>query len=181
MFLPRGACRGLHKRQYALNASPHAVCARNALLQDETCGRLHFDVSPVDSQTDVVLGADDPLLSQVYLSKQQTTDLAVKVQDLLFQKDAIERLGIDGLRAQLARTKAVRQKARSTVWAVGTIRSLLRGNDLHGSRTFACCFAALSYVHLLCLLTLSSVPGVYLSRYHCSPVPRYYGLGGRTP
>ncbi|CAM9102993.1 unnamed protein product, partial [Hapterophycus canaliculatus] len=52
------------------------------------------------------------LEEQVFLSKQQTTDLAVKVQDLLFQKDAIERLGIDGLRAQLARTKAVRQKAR---------------------------------------------------------------------
>lgn len=50
-------------------------------------------------------------LSQVFLSKQQTTDLSGKVQDLLLQKDAIERLGIDNLRAQLARTKAVRQKA----------------------------------------------------------------------
>lgn len=48
---------------------------------------------------------------KVFLSKQQTTDLSGKVQDLLFQKDAIERLGIYGLRAQLARTKAVRQKA----------------------------------------------------------------------
>lgn len=47
----------------------------------------------------------------MFLSKQQTTDLSGKVQDLLFQKDAIERLGIYGLRAQLARTKAVRQKA----------------------------------------------------------------------
>lgn len=48
---------------------------------------------------------------KVFLSKQQTTDLSGKVQDLLLQKDAIERLGIDDLRAQLARTKAVRQKA----------------------------------------------------------------------
>lgn len=47
---------------------------------------------------------------QVFLSKQQTADLSGKVQDLLLEKDAIERLGIDDLRAQLARTKAVRQK-----------------------------------------------------------------------
>lgn len=53
----------------------------------------------------------DSLLDQVFLSKQQTTDLSGKVQKLLFEKDAIERLGIDGLRVQLARTKAVRQKA----------------------------------------------------------------------
>lgn len=37
-------------------------------------------------------------------------DLSGKVQDLLLQKDATERLGICGLRAQLARTKAARQK-----------------------------------------------------------------------
>ncbi|CBJ30460.1 conserved unknown protein [Ectocarpus siliculosus] len=50
------------------------------------------------------------LEEQVFLSKQQTTDLSGKVQKLLFEKDDIERLGIDGLRVQLARTKAVRQK-----------------------------------------------------------------------
>lgn len=48
---------------------------------------------------------------KVFLSKQQTTDLSGKVQDLFLQKDQIERLGIDSLRAQLARTKAVRKKA----------------------------------------------------------------------
>lgn len=49
---------------------------------------------------------------KVFLSKQQAEDLSGKVKDLLFQKDAIDRLGIDSLRAQLARTKVVRQKAR---------------------------------------------------------------------
>lgn len=56
----------------------------------------------------------DSLLVQVFLSKQQTTDLSGKVQKLLFEKDVIERLGIDGLRVQLARTKAVRQKASAS-------------------------------------------------------------------
>ncbi|CAM9179945.1 unnamed protein product [Ectocarpus fasciculatus] len=53
------------------------------------------------------------LEEQVFLSKQQTTDVSGKVQKLLFEKDAIERLGIDGLRVQLARTKAVRQKVNA--------------------------------------------------------------------
>lgn len=48
---------------------------------------------------------------KVFLSKQQTKDLSGKVWDLLLEKDAIKRLGIHSLKAQLTRREMVQQKA----------------------------------------------------------------------
>lgn len=49
--------------------------------------------------------------AKVFLSKQQTKDLSGKVRDLLLEKDAIERVGIHSLKAQLTRRERVQQKA----------------------------------------------------------------------
>ncbi|CAN0294874.1 unnamed protein product [Pylaiella littoralis] len=105
------------------------------------------------------------LEEQVFLSKQQTTDLSGKVQDLFLQKDQIERLGIDSLRAQLARTKAVRKKACMDLEELlreqieKSVRSERRG--LKASKT------------VLCLEELSSLPRGSTERAH----PSIHGVG----